>query len=175
MTDGGWTVFLNRFDGSEDFNRDWNDYKEGFGNLTGEFWLGNEKLHLLTSQRNYSMKMEVNYWNTGESRYALYKNFNVEGEDTKYTLRISGYSGNTSHDYWKPHNNMKFSTRDQDNDIRSDGSCSQIYKGGHWYERCYNVHPTGVYKNSGYGINLYWVTTKDSINLKQMKLQIKAN
>ena len=175
MTDGGWTVFLNRFDGSEDFYRDWNDYKEGFGDLTGEFWLGNEKLHLLTSQRNYSMKMEVNYWNTGESRYALYKNFNVEGEDTKYTLRISGYSGNTSHHYWIYHNNMKFSTRDQDNDIKSDGSCAQIRKGGHWYTKCYTVHPTGPYKNSGDGMELHNRNTHGSIYLKQMKLKIKAN
>ncbi|XP_020809214.1 ryncolin-2-like [Drosophila serrata] len=37
---GGWTLFLRRTDGSEDFFRDWNDYKNGFGKLENEFFLG---------------------------------------------------------------------------------------------------------------------------------------
>ena len=35
---GGWLVVQRRQDGSEDFNRTWAEYEDGFGRLTGEFW-----------------------------------------------------------------------------------------------------------------------------------------
>lgn len=49
----GWTVIQRRINGTVDFYRGWNDYKNGFGDLLTEFWLGNEKIHQLTSQGQY--------------------------------------------------------------------------------------------------------------------------
>lgn len=37
-------VFQRRQDGTEKFERNWNDYANGFGNISGEYWLG--KLHV---------------------------------------------------------------------------------------------------------------------------------
>ncbi|KAK2142949.1 hypothetical protein LSH36_894g01001, partial [Paralvinella palmiformis] len=42
---GGWTVLMRRFDGSEHFSREWDDYKNGFGYLTKEFWTGDSFSH----------------------------------------------------------------------------------------------------------------------------------
>src|SRR6218665_838981 len=58
----GWIITLQRFDGTVDFYRGWNDYRNGFGDVgRGEFWLGNEKVHLLTAQPGqvYQLRIEV--------------------------------------------------------------------------------------------------------------------
>jgi hypothetical protein len=47
---GGWTYVLNRYEGVQDFYLNWRNYKLGFGNLGGEFWLGLEYLHQLTGK-----------------------------------------------------------------------------------------------------------------------------
>uniref|UniRef100_K1Q0F5 Ficolin-1 n=1 Tax=Magallana gigas TaxID=29159 RepID=K1Q0F5_MAGGI len=86
-------VFQRRQDGSEDFYRTWIEYKNGFGNLSSEFWLGNDKLHQLLSQGTYEMRMNMEDFDN-ETRYVKYSSFNVGNESTKFTFTVSGFSGN---------------------------------------------------------------------------------
>ena len=169
MTDGGWTVFMRRYDGSQDFYLYWNQYKEGFGNVSGEHWLGNDKLYYLTNQKQYRMKMDATIWSTGEKKYSVYDKFRVDNEGNNYRLHVSGYSGNTGSDVWAYNNGSEFSTRDRDNDRSSGASCSQTFKGAHWYNNCYYVHPTGLYKNTGDGSMVFY-----SSPVKEMTLKIKS-
>ena len=172
MTDGGWTVFMRRYDGSQDFYLYWNQYKEGFGKVTGEHWLGNDKLYYLTNQKQYRMRMDVTIWSTGRKKYSVYEKFRVDKEGNNYMLQVSGYSGNTGYDYWAAHNGMEFSTRDRDNDRTPGQSCSQRYKGAHWYNVCHTVNPTGLYKNTGVdSMNLY---DGSYYPVKKMTLKIKS-
>ena len=73
---GGWAVFQRRQDGSVDFYRGWSDYKAGFGQLTAEFWLGNDKIHRLTASRPSSLRVELEDWNRIKA-YAKYGKFNI--------------------------------------------------------------------------------------------------
>ena len=90
--DGGWTVFQRRMDGSVDFYRFWKHYQQGFGNLSGEFWLGLDKIHRLTSTAT-QLRVDLKDFD-GNSRYALYASFSVGDSSSKYTLLVSGYTGN---------------------------------------------------------------------------------
>ena len=49
----GWTVIQQRSNGSVNFYRGWNEYRNGFGDLQTEFWLGNEQIYQLTNQDRY--------------------------------------------------------------------------------------------------------------------------
>ena len=73
---GGWLVVQRRQDGSVDFNRDWVDYEDGFGSLTGEFWYGLRPLHCLTSQGQWEMHIDLTFSN-GTKSYLLYSSFRV--------------------------------------------------------------------------------------------------
>ena len=81
---GGLTVFQKRLDGSVDFYRDWDDYKRGFGNLNGEFWLGLDKIHRLTKGRSRLWVDLEDFDN--QTAYAEYDSFAVGDEQSKYKL-----------------------------------------------------------------------------------------
>ena len=78
---------------SEDvgFFRDWVSYREGFGDMKGNFWLGLEDVHQLTSKGKWELRIELSY--NGQDYFAHYDNFKVHSESDLYRLEISGYSG----------------------------------------------------------------------------------
>ncbi|KAH3792331.1 hypothetical protein DPMN_145825 [Dreissena polymorpha] len=88
----GWMVIQRRMDGSVNFNRSWADYQAGFGNLRGEFWLGNEHIYQLTKENPRELRIDMEKFD-GTKRFALYSKFNVSSESKKYQLYATGYSG----------------------------------------------------------------------------------
>ena len=89
---GGWTVFQRRLDGSVDFYRVWESYKNGFGDLNGEFWLGNDNFHRLTAADDVILRVDLEDFD-GDIRYAEYTTFKVADGADEFQLLIGGYSG----------------------------------------------------------------------------------
>ena len=89
---GGWTVFQRRMDGSINFYRGWIEYKFGFGNLSGEFWLGNDNLHRITASDNMTLRVDLEDFD-GKVVFAEYSIFKVADGSDKYRLLIGGYDG----------------------------------------------------------------------------------
>ncbi|KAJ8034042.1 Angiopoietin-related protein 7 [Holothuria leucospilota] len=85
FTLGGWTVIQRRADGSVGFNRDWKQFKNGFGFLSTEFWIGNEKLSYLTNQAKYELRIDIKLSN-GTSLFASYSSFRISDEWSQYRV-----------------------------------------------------------------------------------------
>ncbi|KAL0155053.1 hypothetical protein M9458_049316, partial [Cirrhinus mrigala] len=136
---GGWTLIQHRFDGSTSFNRTWDEYKNGFGKLTEEFWLGNDKINLLTKAKNMSLRIEIEDFE-GVKEYAHYDHFHVANESQQYRLSIGGYSGTAGNamQFSKTYNHDQqlFTTPDRDNDRYPSGNCGAYYSSGWWFDAC---------------------------------------
>ena len=143
---GGWAVFQRRQDGSIDFYRNWTDYENGFGNLTGEFWLGLSKINRRTREQSNTLRVDLGDFD-GNTRYAQYTTFSVGDSTTEYTLTVGGYSG-TAGDSLTYHNGKKFTTRDNDNDNWPGTNCAQLLYGGWWFNSCLGSHLNGPYHHN---------------------------
>ncbi|CAG2233987.1 Angiopoietin-related protein 1,Ficolin-1-A,Ryncolin-1,Fibrinogen C domain-containing protein 1,Tenascin-N,Ficolin-3,Fibrinogen C domain-containing protein 1-B,Fibroleukin,Fibrinogen-like protein 1,Ficolin-1,Ficolin-1-B,Fibrinogen beta chain,Angiopoietin-4,Tenascin-R,Ryncolin-2,Techylectin-5B,Microfibril-associated glycoprotein 4,Fibrinogen-like protein A,Ryncolin-3,Angiopoietin-2,Ficolin-2,Fibrinogen alpha chain,Tenascin,Angiopoietin-related protein 2,Techylectin-5A,Ryncolin-4 [Mytilus edulis] len=134
---GGWTVIQKRFDGSVDFNRNWLECENGFGNVDGEFWFGNHYVHTLTASGKYELRINMVDKNNNK-KYAVYQNFSIGNAASKYKLSVGNYSGNAV-DKLKNHNGQMFSAKDQDNDKWAK-NCASSYQGPWWYNSCYQAN-----------------------------------
>ncbi|XP_069108438.1 microfibril-associated glycoprotein 4-like isoform X1 [Argopecten irradians] len=171
---GGWTVFQRRMDGSIDFYRKWAEYQMGFGNLDGEFWLGNQALHFLTSQGGYELRIDMEDFD-GNRRFCIYKFFHVGGLSTNYKLSIAYYSGDAGNSLSR-HNGRPFSTYDADHDSHK-ANCAAVHRGAWWYEGCHESNLNGVYLNGNnkeYADGVVWFHWRGYYySLKSSKMMVR--
>nr|XP_033779422.1 angiopoietin-related protein 6 isoform X2 [Geotrypetes seraphini]XP_033779423.1 angiopoietin-related protein 6 isoform X2 [Geotrypetes seraphini] len=175
---GGWTVIQRRQDGSVNFFTTWEQYKQGFGNIDGEHWLGLENLYWLTSQDNYKLLILLEDWK-GRQVQAEYDHFTVGPESDFYRLRLGQYQGNSG-DSLSWHANKQFSTLDNDRDAYS-GNCAHYQKGGWWYNMCAHSNLNGVWYKGGhyrsrFQDGVYWAEFRGgAYSLKTVLMMVKPN
>lgn len=167
---GGWTVFQRRIDGSVDFYRNWTEYRNGFGDVAKEHWLGNENIHRLTLQKSTTLLINMKIkTNVVTSAWAKYSSFYIDGESEKYKLHISGYTGTIRDDRLSYNNGGKFCTKDEDNDDVKYKNCAQenyYGKGAWWMKGCTYVTLNGVFGN------MKWIVSNSpTVTFSEMKIR----
>ena len=175
---GGWILIQKRFNGSVNFYTKWDDYENGFGSLTGEHWLGLEKLHRLTRNGDWTLRIELEDF-YGNATYVEYTNFSIGDASTYYRLSFGEYRG-IAGDSLENSADAAFSTYDQDND-RSSINCAEDYQTGGWYgnlvNSCYfSANLNGPYKGSpttGTFAAMIWYTWKGREALKKSEMKIR--
>ena len=82
----GWTTIQRRVDGSVSFQRDWADYKKGFGDPTGNYWLGLDNIHTINNSfTNMILRIEASTFD-GERALLIFEGFKVDTEKNLYKL-----------------------------------------------------------------------------------------
>ncbi|XP_063915338.1 ficolin-2-like [Zophobas morio] len=174
---GGWTHILNRFDGSQSFDFDMEVYKNGFGKLSGEFWLGLDNIHHLTGYKENELLVELVDWDENY-RFAHYDRFRIGSEDEGYVVTVSGYNG-TAGDSLSFTDKTKFSTRNFDLDKNPAMSCAEFCFGSWWYGKCNTSLLTGKYLEGHVHENetrdiMHWSTFRgDEYSLKEARMMVR--
>ncbi|KFM58264.1 Techylectin-5B, partial [Stegodyphus mimosarum] len=177
---GGWTVLQRRGDFGEEFRQNftqnWDMYKRGFGDPQREFWIGNEKIHLLSTQDDVKLRIELEDFE-GNTAYAEYSRFRVEDESNQYRLSVGEYQGNAT-DSLSLHDGKLFSTYDRDNDeVAACCNCADTFKGGWWYYRCFEANLNGPYHTNptenGYFLGIIWERWQGDYSLKSSEMKIR--
>ena len=156
---GGWTVIQRRVDNKTNFQRNWYDYQYGFGELTGNLWIGLENMHALARPgKGAVLRIELKHLREKDTTYhANYCSFAISAKSEWYRLEAEGYWGNAGDGFslgeGRKNNGMKFSTMDVDNDENIKENCASKYKGGWWYNRCHSCQLNALYPNTYVGDN----------------------
>eukprot|EP00112_Aurelia_sp_Birch-Aquarium-sp1_P026443 Seg939.3 transcript_id=Seg939.3/GoldUCD/mRNA.D3Y31 product=Tenascin-R protein_id=Seg939.3/GoldUCD/D3Y31 len=174
MDNKAWIVIQRHLSNETSFDRVWEDYKFGFGDLKGNFWLGLEKMHKLTNTRQTTLRFDLKH-SDGSQGYAEYDNFKVADESQNYKLGLGAYDGNIG-DSMRLNDGYPFTTKDRDNDQNSETNCAVEYSSGWWHFRCFEANVNNPYPEDKLDPSYYmsWWKWKESfagITFSEMKIR----
>ena len=136
---GGWTIILQRnvTSGGDpvDFSsKQWDEYEDGFGSFSGDFWFGLSNLRCITQRETYELRVELTF-SDGTKGDIMYSSFGIDSRTNCYKLKIGRPSGNNTitDDRLSPLNNYCFQT----SDYPSNSNCRNV-EGGFWLPKSGN-------------------------------------
>ena len=155
----GWIVMQRRVNSATSFDRSWKDYRTGFGDLEGNYWIGLDNLYLLAGPtQNAILRIELKTSdNSSKILFALYNRFSVHDETENYRLTVGEYHESSSlqdglsnvlFGSFRVHTDQMFSTKDRDNDKIFEENCALVHTGGWWFNSCGMSNLNGLLINS---------------------------
>ncbi|XP_071812321.1 microfibril-associated glycoprotein 4-like [Apostichopus japonicus] len=174
---GGWIVIQRRVDGSVDFNRTYAEYADGFGTLSGEFWLGNDLISALTKDTTMEMRIDMTDFDD-VTVFAKYGKFLVDGANKYYRLNVGGEFQGDAGNSLSYHQRSPFSTFDSDNDASPSRNCALRHTGGWWFKNCMRSNLNGFYFPDGphesYADGIEWSRFRGlKYSLKSTEMKIR--
>ncbi|XP_046555070.1 ficolin-2-like [Haliotis rubra] len=168
-------IIQRRRTGDVNFTRTWKDYRDGFGDIDGDFWFGNENIHKLTRKGYTRLHIELTTFDN--VRYSIeYGDFRVRSEAEQYQLIVANFKPGhlaLTFDCLIAHNGSRFTTVDRDNDI-SEQNCASLYFGGWWYSSCQVCNLNGLYRNTFYKTgDIIWCSINRYKGIKQTLMAIQ--
>ena len=160
-----------RISDSVSFDRDWDDYVTGFGEEDGNYWMGLEDIHQLTTSHDVSLFIDIETFE-GEPFTVKLQTFSVGDATSDYAWHYSGYSQSSDRVkntlFNSAYNGLMFTTRDRDNDRWSNNCASHLFRGGWWYRYCGRINLNGNYEGdvtrpTYTGIIVLYIDTTSSV------------
>ncbi|EDW16823.1 ficolin-1 [Drosophila mojavensis] len=163
----GWLIIQRRVRGTENFYRTWAEYRDGFGKLNEDSFLGLENIYRLTNYQKFELFVKVVSFK-GKVNWARYGDFLIGNEDESYVLKSVGEFSGTE-DVLSRNVNSKFSTYDRES---NPNNLSQKFHGGYWYieNGLQSSNPNGKYLKhpNHYSYGMHWATGESEKSVKMM-------
>ena len=176
----GWFIIQRRVVDSVSFERSWSEYVAGFGDVDGNFWIGLEAAHDLTTACPMKLQMDIVPFDIPAVSIP-YQQFHVGDAASQYLLTITsetlGYD--TLYNSMNYYSGRKFTTYDNDNDDHGGVNCAEYYRGGWWYGNCGNtVLLNSVYGGVGeltyYNMRMRYLSNNDYETIQTVTMKIRA-
>ena len=148
LRNGGWTYIQHRLNGSLNFDRNWADYETGFGDVSGEHWLGLENIVRLCPRNSPTSVLFELYDGDRNEHLTLEQNsFSIGPASDEYRLAVSGTliaKGNLDSQSFIYNNGQIFATKD-----KNDLECAKLDHSGWWFKdnkyACTHININGLY------------------------------
>ena len=131
MSSGGYTRLMAKFAKiTGEFNKSWAEYKNGFGDLRGNHWIGLENMYQLTNRKRMNLFIELR----SDDFNITYKNFYIDSEEKFFKINFDESLNDGLANYSINLNGKYFTTFDRDNDNDESRNCAEVYTGGSFFK-----------------------------------------